>query len=276
MKRRQLLKGAVAVSVLKAGTSESAESAGDERALEIVDSNVSLFHWPFRRLPLDETEVLVKKMRALGIGSAIAGSFEGVFERDLSAVNERLAEECSRYPELHPVGSINPVAPGWEGDLAECADQHGMKGIRLHPGYHGYALDDPAFAKLLALAAEADVVVQIAMAMEDGRTQNDIARVSDVDITKLPGVGDCRVQLLNWKPRGAIPGGVYLDTARIDGTDGIARLLATVSAERILFGSHAPFLISEAALIRAVHENPLDEIPLRKILGENANQLFAL
>ena len=273
MKRRQLLKGAAAVSLLNAG---AAKAAGDEEALEIVDSNVSLFRWPFRRLPLDETETLVEKMRALGIGSAIAGSFEGVFERDLSAVNERLAKECSRFPELHPVGSINPTAPGWMGDVVQCVDTHRMSGVRIHPGYHGYALDEPNVAKLFAIAAKSDIAVQIALAMEDARTQNDLARVPDVDITKLPEVGDCRVQLLNWKPRGAVPPGVSIDTARIEGTDGIARLLATVPAEQILFGSHAPFLIPEAALIRAVHENQLDEIPLRKILGGNANRLFAL
>lgn len=270
MKRRQLLKAAAAVSVL------NASAADDDQAFELVDSNVSLFRWPFRRLPLDETETLVEKMRALGIGSAIAGSFEGVFQRDLLAVNERLAKVCSRFPELHPVGSVNPTAPGWEGDLSECVEKHGMKGIRLHPGYHGYTFDDPAFAKLLALATEADLVVQIAMAMEDTRTQNDIARVSDVDISALPDLGGCRVQLLNWKPRGGIPSGVYFDTARIDGTDGIPKLLIGVSPKQILFGSHAPFLIPEAALIRAVHENQISEDSRRMILGENAKQLFAL
>ena len=39
-----------------------AASDGKDRPLEIVDTNVSLFHWPFRRLPLDVTEKLVKKL----------------------------------------------------------------------------------------------------------------------------------------------------------------------------------------------------------------------
>ena len=70
--------------------------------------------------------------------------------------------------------------------------------------------------------------------------------------------------------------GVFVDTARIDGTDGIAKLLASVPSGRILFGTHAPFLIPEAALIRAVHENQIAEDPLRQILGNNANRVFGL
>jgi hypothetical protein len=125
------------------------------------------------------------------------------------------------------------------------------------------------------MAADADIVVQIATALEDTRTHNDLARVPDVDLSLMPEVGDCRVQLLNWKPRGTVPSGVFVDTARIDGTDGIAKLLASVPAGRILFGSHAPFLIPEAALIRAVHENQLEDRVRRDILAGNANRMFS-
>lgn len=270
MKRRTLLKGVTAVPAL------NSIAADGDTDLKIVDSNVSLFQWPFRRLPLDETKKLVEKMRALGIDSAMAGSFEGIFQRDLSAVNSRLAEECSRFPELQPVGSVNPVAQDWKRDFSECVEKHQMPGVRLHPGYHGYSLEEPAFADLLRMAADAGVVVQIAVAMEDVRTQNEMARVPDLDLSKMPEVGECRVQLLNWRPRGEVPPGVCVDTARIDGTNGIARLLKTVPAERIMFGTHAPFLIPEAALIRAVHENQLDETSKRKFLAENTNRLFQL
>src|SRR5690606_22488661 len=131
-----------------------------------------------------------------------------------------------------PVGSINSVAQNWKRDFADCVEKHGMPGIRLHPGYHGYGLEDPAFAELLGMAAEAGIFVQIAVALEDTRTQNDIARVPDVDLSTMPDPGSCRVQLLNWKPRGDVPPKVFLDTARVDGTDGIARLLEIVSADR--------------------------------------------
>ncbi len=269
MKRRSLLKAAAAVTAI------SPAAVDGEGALTIIDSNVSLFRWPFRRLPLDSTEKLVEKIHELGIGSAMAGSFEGVFQRDLSAVNARLAEECAKYPELHPIGSVNPTARDWKQDFFECVENHEMAGIRLHPGYHGYGLDHSSFAELVGMAVEADVVVQVAVSLEDTRTHNEFVRVPDVDVSKMPDPGNGRIQLLNWKPRGGIPPKVYFDTARIDGTDSLAKLLTTVSPHRILFGTHAPLLIPEAALIRAVHENQLSEDPMGRILAENAARLFS-
>jgi predicted TIM-barrel fold metal-dependent hydrolase len=200
-------------------------------------------------------------------------------------VNRRLAETCEKNPELVPFGSVNPTLPGWKNDLRACADEFGMRGIRLHPNYHGYSLDESRFGDLLAHAAEADLLVQIVATMEDTRTQNANAAVPDVDLSLLPAVverlPESRIQILNWRPRGAVLDamgdlpGVVFDTARIDGTDGIEQLQQVVSADRVLFGSHAPFLIPEAALIRVIHESKFDESRLRQIVQSNAEREVA-
>ena len=68
--------------------------------------------------------------------------------------------------------------------------------------------------------------------------------------------------------------GVYFDAARVDGTDGVPLLVQSVPPGRVMFGSHAPFLIPEAALIR-VHESAvLDEASLRAVLAENGEHFF--
>jgi len=279
MKRREMLQTTLltgAASALLAGAEEDDSFAG------ILDSNISLFHWPFRRLPLDETDKLVAKLRSLGVTSAFAGSFEGLLHRDLAAANGRLADACSRFPELRPIGSINPAQPGWERDLHRCAKEHRMPGIRLHPNYHGYSLDEAHFHRLLDEAAKAGLFVQVAVSMEDTRTQSALVTVPDVDLSSLPEVlakvKDARVQLINFKPRGAILNtltkhlNIFFDTALADGTDAVASLIATTGLDRVLFGSHAPFLIPEAALIR-VHESDLDAGVLRSLLRANAERL---
>jgi len=274
MNRRILLQGGLAAVAL-AGKVAHAE---DDFA-GILDSNVNLFRWPFRRLPLDETGKLVAKLRSLGITKALAGSFEGTFHRDLTSANARLAGECARFPELVPVASVDPSKPGWERDLATASSA-----VRLHPGYHGYGLDHPGFADLLVAASERGLLVQLAVALEDPRTQPERMRVPEVDLGPLAAAlakaPSAKVQLLNWKGRGtltntlkAIPN-LSVDTALADGTDAVASLVKTFGPERVLFGTHAPFLIPEAALVR-VHEADLDAAALVAVVRGNADRWLA-
>ncbi len=284
MNRREMLSLVAATGISSPIASATGRTTPtDPPPFQIIDTNVSLFRWPFRRLPLDETKTQVAKLRSLGITNAWAGSFEGLLHRDIRSVNDRLVAECRNYGELTPVGSVNPVLPGWEADFSRCLNEHAMKVIRLHPGYHGYELSDSRFHSLLKHAGSAGCIVQIAVAMEDPRTQHDQLRVADVDLAPLPkAMGkakSARVQLLNYRPRRALieklgrTPGVYFDTARIDGTDGIPDLVRALPPGRVVFGSHSPFLIPEAALIRVHESDQLDEDTLRQIYFTNSASL---
>ena len=233
-------------------------------------------------MPLDETSALVTKLGWLGISQAWAGSFEALLHRDVSAVNQRLADACQPHVMLVPIGSINPELPSWETDLRRCVEVHAMPGIRLHPNYHGYSLSDERFIELLRQATAAGRFVQIAAAMEDTRTQHPLIQVPDVDLGPLPkavaSIDGCQVQILNSRPRppllqslAACPA-ISWDTARVEATNGVATLLQHVPAERIMFGSHAPFLIPDAALIR-VHESQLAEDKLQPLFWQNAERM---
>ena len=87
-----------------------------------------------------------------------------------------------------------------------------------------------------------------------------------------------RLQLLNWRPRGEIletlaeTTGVVFDTARVDSTDGVPELAERVSLERVVLGSHTPFLIPEAALIRVHESGRFSDAALRAVLAGNARQ----
>jgi len=253
----------------------------------IVDTNVYLSRWPFRRLAGDTPEALVVKLRQRNVAQAWAGSFDGVLHRDIAGVNIRLVRACRDFGQgiLIPFGSINPKLPDWQEDVRRCQEEHHMPGIRLHPNYHGYTLDDPVFVELLKLATTRRLIVQLALCMEDVRTQHPLMRVPPVDITPLPNVvkstPGLRLELLNCTSNidrkqyeaalGA--GDVYTETSMVEGVAGIARYIRSVRQARVLFGSYYPFFDFESALLK-MQESGLDEASQKAICEDNARRLI--
>jgi len=253
----------------------------------IVDVNVNLSRWPFRRLPCDEVPRLIEKLRKLGVTQAWAGSFDGLFHRDMAGVNARLADACRRRGEglLLPFGSVNPMLPDWQEDLRRCHEDFHMPGIRLHPNYHGYRLDDRVFAELLTLAGQRGLLVQLAVRMDDTRVQHPLMRVPDVDTKPLAdllaGRPNVRVVILNALAsirgaaleRLAAAGNVYFDIGMQEGIGGVADLLKTVPSERVLFGSHLPLFSLESALLK-LRESELTLSQTAAICHANAERLL--
>ena len=276
---------------------QGAESPPEEPAAgpEIIDTNVHLFQWPFRGLKYDRTEALVRKLRRHRIAQAWAGSFESVLHKQLDAANRRLADECREHGGglLIPIGSVNPVWPDWEEDLRRCHEQYQMRGIRLYPAYHGYALDHPELLRLLASAARRGLLVQIVIRMEDERVHHPSVIAPVVSASRLPEilvkVPEARVQLLNadtvfrsGRVRALIEQTrTTFDIAAVEGNGGIGRLIdgthptyrGQVPLDRLLFGTHAPFFPCESALLK-LFESPLDRQQLDKIMFANARTLL--
>jgi predicted TIM-barrel fold metal-dependent hydrolase len=254
----------------------------------IVDVNVNLSRWPFRRVPCDETPQLVEKLRREGVQQAWAGTLDGLFHRDVAAANARLTKECCRYASglLLPFGCVNPMLPDWREDLRRCHEEHHMPGIRLHPNFHGYRLEDAVFADLLKEAARRGLIVQLALRMDDLRVQHPLIKVPDLDpaplVKLLPALQPVlRLVILNsyraavgpLRQLAALPG-VYVDCAMWDGVGSVSALVETVSAPRALFGSHLPLYPLESSLLK-LRESDLTATQSAAFCRENAQRLLA-
>jgi predicted TIM-barrel fold metal-dependent hydrolase len=302
--RRSFVKASLAPAawpIAAALTNASAHSAEQATAAssagpEIIDTNIHLFDWPFRKLKYARTEALVAKLRKHRITQAWAGSFEAVLNKQLDAINRRLAEECQARGGgmLLPIGSVNPAWPDWEEDLRRCHEQYRMRGVRLYPAYHGYTLDHPEFAAVIAEAAKRGLLIQIVMRLEDERVHHQAIQVPNVNAAPLPEVmkksPQAKVQLIN--SAGPLLGNnlaalvretqITFDIAATEGNGGVGRLIegknpsyrGAIGAERLLFGSHAPFFPCETALLK-LFESPLTLEQLEKLMRGNAQRLLA-
>jgi predicted TIM-barrel fold metal-dependent hydrolase len=230
----------------------------------IIDVNAYLSRWPFRRTPCDELPRLMDKYREFGVQQAWVGTFDGLFHRDLAAANARLADACrqSRDVELLPFGSVNPRLPDWQEDLRRCAEEHRMPGIRLHPNYHGYSLEQPVFGELLDGAVQAGLIVQLVVRMDDVRVQHPLMQIADVDTKPLAALLAARPQLrlVLLNALATLRGGdlrqlvagqhVWCEIAMKEGLGGIAELLKDVPPTQVLFGSHLPLYALESAILK--------------------------
>ena len=161
-----------------------------------------------------------------------------------------------------------------------------MPGVRLHPNYHGYKLDDPVFAELLQLATARGLIVQLAGGMEDERTQHPLMRVPPVDLTPLAEMVKStlglRLELLNcgsYVDREQLPalldvGNVYTEISMLESVAGVNRLARDIPLARVLFGSYYPFFDFESALLK-MQESGLDGSAQKAICEDNARRLIA-
>jgi len=253
----------------------------------IIDTNIYLSRWPTRRLPCDETPRLVAKLKQSGVEAAWTGSLDGLLHNDISAVNARLAKECAEHGEglLVPFGSINPTLPDWREDLRRCAEEHKMPGIRLHANYHGYKLDDPVVEDLFTLCEEHELIVQLAVEMEDKRTQHKLMRVEPVDTEPLvrlvqdrPNIKVVLLNALRTLRNDALSkltaaGQVSFEIAMLEGVGGIDRLIQHIDPSRILFGSYFPVFYFDSAVLK-FRESELGRVLRDAIQHENTEKLL--
>ena len=229
--------------------------------LGLVDVNLHLGRWPWRRVRYDDTAALAGFLKSKGVTQAWAAHFDGLLNEDLRRVNDEAVAECRKHGVglLRPVGVVHPLLPAWRSDFERCVNVHQMKVIRLYPGYHGYTLKDTAFEEVLGAAADAGVLVQVVAQLEDQRTQHPAMQVAPVDFTPLAEImkrhPKARVMVLNANAamiQRALRGcqNVWLDTGMIEGVAGVEQLFKLWREDRICFGSHAPVFYWEAAELK--------------------------
>ena len=292
--------GTLSAAVVTAGSTSAAEISGISHAEdvppEIIDTNVNLFEWPFRKMKYSNTTMLLEKLRKHRITQVWTGSYEALFSKSINITNTRLAKECHENGKgmLVPFGTVNPSWPDWEEDVRRCHEVHKMPGIRLYPAYQAYDLGHEDFPRLVSMAAERGLIVQIVGTLEDTRVQHPIVASREISFEPIVDVmkknPKAKVQLLNWNDhvnndlliKLVSETTAMFDIAWLESTGGLGRLIdgnswfgkrSPVPVERIMFGSYAPFFPPESALMK-LFESPLTLAQMKSVMNINANQFI--
>ena len=290
--RRHFLKSLAATTAgALAGPASSLQAAGTRSAARpkedgIIDTNVYLGRWPFRQLGESGPENLVEYLRTHGVSQAWTGSLEGLFHKDLRRVNENLAAACRDFGDglLVPFGAVNPQLPDWREDMRLCDERYDMPGIRIHPNYQNYTLEDDVFVELLEEAAARQMIVQLVPWMEDERHHHTEMPVATTDLSPLPDIlqsmPEARLVLLNgFRAAGRLPEksmetkNLYYDFSKLDVLLGLRRLLDQGTRDRVLFGSYSPMFYFEQAPLK-MEESAVTEAEALAIHSQNAQQLL--
>ncbi len=244
----------------------------------IIDCNVGFGHWPFARFAEDTPARLDRLLAGNGIVTALVSSAEAILYEEPAACNGDLVRRLRGSPRLLPVPVANPRVRS-AGSIVAAA---GLNAVKLIPTYHAYSLRDDAAVGLCSQAAERGLPVLVQMRVEDERSHYELLKVPGVpveDILALAGkVPKLVVVALCPYFEEAVrlaAAGVYVDISFAETLDTLRQLCDKAPFERILFGSHAPWLYPRAAAAKLDKSTIRDE--QREAIGwRTASRIFGI
>ena len=185
-----------------------------------------------------------------------------------------------------PFGSVHPFAPDAISEL-ERIKALGLKGIKLHPDYQAFYIDDDRVFPIYKKCAELNLIVVFHSGIDIVSPENTHA-TPEMSARAFKAVPQMKMVLAHlggndmWddveKYLVGLDGDIYFDTAFIADICSVSQLLRIIrnhGADRILFASDCPWhkSISELEMIKRLD---LSDKEREMILHENAERLLNL
>ncbi|TYQ16837.1 UNVERIFIED_CONTAM: hypothetical protein Cloal_3412 [Acetivibrio alkalicellulosi] len=184
--------------------------------------------------------------------------------------------------EVIAFGSIHPEYQHWKRELIRIKDM-GLKGIKLHPDYQGFFVDDKKMYPIYEKAFELGLIVLFHAGMDIGLPEpyhalpNRLSKVvKDFSGGKIVAAHMGGFSFWNDVERYLTGTDIYFDTSyslgHID-NEQAKRIIANHDCKKILFGTDSPWM-DQYEEISKLKELNLDKQVEAGILGENAKVLL--
>ncbi len=253
----------------------------------MIDVNVFLGAYPWRRLPGTSPEAVLAAMDRVGITSAWVSHLPSLFWKDPAEGNRWLFEVAAREPRFRAVPAIHPGLPRWEQDLQEAVERNAVA-VRADPGCFGLAPAGAEMLRLVSATADAGLPLLSSVRLEDGRGRHPLDVAPELPpwavrawLRQAPRarivVTHAERGFIEEVHFGSTPAEaarVWWDIAWVWGPpeDHLSLLLATMAVARFLFGSGQPLRLPETPATRLdlLRLSPADRLA---IASGNAQQL---
>jgi hypothetical protein len=254
----------------------------------LFDINTAIGHWPFRQVPDQSACQLRALLTAKGMGGAATANTHGLFYLDCHDANVELAEAIADHADFFVgVATLNPMYAAWERDLPACRQELGLRALRLAPQYHGYRLDCPEALAIAKAASDLGMPVLVPHRVVDPRGRHWFDTEQTIELADIAALCEAAPEatvivteacfyanaLLGEDGSVRYPN-LYLELSRA--RDGMCELPAEIAAERMVFGTGAPFKCVTPALLKLELAPDLDEAARRRIGWENGRKLLGL
>jgi len=259
----------------------------------LIDANMVIGHYPFRKSENKTAAELVKLMDQYSVDKAVVSSLNGIYYRDVMEGNYELLDEIAPFKDrLIPACVINPVYADVLTDLNTCL-KLGFRAIRLFPRQHGYPLDGPEAVAVLKAAAEYNLPVQLPVYLDDPRGRHPMDYMDPIGVDEIVNAAmlslDTDIMINNGNHQSFAPklsclirkGRICYDIGRTDcmNQTSFTELLEAAGADHIVFGTGAPLqyiAVQQVKLAFMSRTAGLNEQQLEKIKSENAKEFFHL
>lgn len=186
---------------------------------------------------------------------------------------------------LLPFGSIHPDAQDWYDELLKIKES-GLYGIKLHPDYQGFRIDDDKMLEIYSACASLDIPVLFHSGFDyyspdkiHCTPERAIRVIKETKGLKLifAHLGANRMWQEVYDTLAGIPGEVYFDTAfTLECPDELMeKIILKHGADRVLFASDCPWA-SSAEIAEKLERLRLSDDIKEKIFHINAERLLGI
>ena len=197
-------------------------------------------------------------------------------------INRWAAEINEHNKDLICFGSLHPAQEDWREEIDRLVAD-GIPGVKFHPDYQEFFVDDPGLTPLYRAIADAGLVVLFHAGIDIGLPPpvhcppDRLVRVLDA-VPELTVIAAHMGGYKCWEDvqRYLVCRDVYFDTSYslADlGPEAMTALIQAHGAERILFGTDSPWT-DQSAELAAIRALPFSEAEIEAILGGNAARLL--